>query len=348
MTIENFIKELRDELRVLPVEQRDEIINNFELQIERAKALGDSEADLLKVLDDPKKVAEKYIRDAVVEEEEVTETEKIVEVLENAEDPEVEIQPVTADFASVVNQYDIQKLMVSGTSVDVKVEAGHKLGFKFISYSHKGDLKYQIKDGQLNILHTGQKKTVRVHTIFDYMKKRKQMRNDELTIIWPKSLEELTVDLRHGKISLAHINAEVLKLHSSEGMVEALNVKSKSAEIKSAMGRLVSRNSQFDRLYMKTEMGKIILEDVAAEHYYVISELGSINLTGLKVESNVKAVSKMGAVHVKYKKAPKLTKVIAKANVGKVHNDLAKDQIVDAFYKAEYKSEMGSVKVSLV
>lgn len=341
MTLDNFLNELRDELGILPEEQRDAIIDRFKVQIERAKDLGDSEADLLKVLDDPKKVAEKYIRDTVVEEE-ATEEEKIVEV------PEGEIQPVTADFASVVNQYDIQKLMVSGTSVDVKVEAGHKLGFKFISYSHKGDLSYQIKDGRLNILHTGQKKNVRVHTIFDYMKKRKQMRNDELTIIWPKSLDELNVDLRHGKISLAHINAKNLRLHSSEGMVEALNVKSRSAEIKSAMGRLISRTSQFNELSMKTEMGKIILEDVGSDYYHLISELGSINLTGLKVESNVKAISKMGAVHVKYKKAPQSTKVVAKANVGKVHNDLAKIEIVDSRYKAEYKSEMGSVRVSLL
>ena len=341
MSLDNFIKELNIELGVLSEQQRAESIEDFKSQIEKAKALGDSEEDLLKVLDDPKKVAEKYIRDIVVEEDAKKE-EEIPEV------PEDTIQAVTKDFASIVSKHDIKNLSISGTSVDVKVEAGHKLGFKFISYSHKGDLSYQINDNKLTLLHTGQKKNVRVHTIFDYMKKRKQMRNDELTITWPRELDELKINLSHGKISLSAINVSVLNVHSSEGLIEIDNIKGQDATIKSAMGRLISKSSQFKDLYMKTEMGKVILEDVKSESYYLISELGSVNLSGLTADSNIKAVSKMGAVNVKYKKEPTNTKVIAKANVGKVRNDLSKNTTVDSRYKAEFKSEMGSVKISLI
>ena len=101
---------------------------------------------------------------------------------------------------------------------------------------------------------------------------------------------------------MSAINVRLLNVHSSEGLIEIDNIKGQDATIKSAMGRLISKSSQFKDLYMKTEMGKVILEDVKSESYYLISELGSVNLSGLTADSNIKAVSKMGAVNVKYKK----------------------------------------------
>lgn len=94
-------------------------------------------------------------------------------------------------------------------------------------------------------------------------------------------------------------------------------------------------------------MGKITAGGVKAERYHIITELGKITLDNLTPDSDLKAVSRMGSVNVNYRTEPESTRIIAKANVGKVKNDLENSEIAEADYRAEYISEMGSVKITL-
>ena len=69
MSLNKFIAELEKELTVLTESRRKEIIEDFKMQIQRAIELGDTEEYLLKVLGEPRKVAEKFISEQITETE---------------------------------------------------------------------------------------------------------------------------------------------------------------------------------------------------------------------------------------------------------------------------------------
>lgn len=168
MSLNEFITELDQELNVLPERRRREIIIDFEAQIEKAIELGDTEEYLLKILGEPRKVAEKFIAEEIVEEEpEQEQQSKVTETV---------IHPVTGDFASELKDYNINQLVIKGEMVDIKIEKGKKLGIKFLSYTHKGKLEYKAENNQLTIYHSSSKDEVKFNNIIDFMKKRKHLK----------------------------------------------------------------------------------------------------------------------------------------------------------------------------
>ena len=64
-----------------------------------------------------------------------------------------------------------------------------------------------------------------------------------------------------------------------------------------------------------------------ARKYNMVTELGKIALDNLTADSDLKALSKMGSVSVNYREKPRFTKIVARANVGKVKNALEKNTI---------------------
>lgn len=337
MSLNEFIKELDQELNVLPENRRKEIINDFEKQIGKAIELGDTEEYLLKILGEPRKVAEKFIAEEIVEEQ----PEQQREVKETI------MHPVTGNFASELKDYNINQLVIHGEMVDIKIEKGKKLGIKFLSYTHKGKLEYTAQNNQLTIYHSSSKDEVKFNNIIDFMKKRKHLKKDELVIIWPEKLDMITVNNKNGKVVISDIEAEEFKIKTKEGAIETAGLTGNYGEFQSSMGALKVESSDFQNLYMETEMGKITAGGVKAERYNLVTELGKISLDNLTPDSDIKALSKMGSVSVNYRTKPKNTKIVARANVGKVKNTLEQNKITEQLYRAEYMSEMGSVKITL-
>lgn len=341
MSLKEFITELDKELNVLPDDRQKEIINDFETQIEKAIELGDTEEYLLKILGDPRKVAEKFIAEEIVETEPVQQPEQQSEVTKTT------IYPVTGNFAAEMKNYNINQLVINGEIVDIKVERGKKLGIKFLSYTHKGKLKYETENNQLTIHHSSSKNEVKFNNIIDFMKKRKQLKKDELVLIWPGKLDMLTVNNKEGKVIISDIEAEEFKIKTKEGAIETAGLTGNYGALQSSMGALKVESSDFQNLYMETEMGRITAGGVKAERYNLVTELGKISLDNLTPDSDLKALSKMGSVSVNYRTAPENTKIVARANVGKVKNALEQNKITEQLYRAEYMSEMGSVKITL-
>lgn len=341
MSLKEFITELDKELNVLPDDRQKEIINDFETQIEKAIELGDTEEYLLKILGDPRKVAEKFIAEEIVETEPVQQPEQQSEVTKTT------IYPVTGNFAAEMKNYNINQLLINGEMVDIKVERGKKLGIKFLSYTHKGKLKYETENNQLTIHHSSSKNEVKFNNIIDFMKKRKQLKKDELVLIWPGKLDMLTVNNKEGKVIISDIEAEEFKIKTKEGAIETAGLTGNYGAFQSSMGALKVESSDFQNLYMETEMGRITAGGVKAERYNLVTELGKISLDNLTPDSDLKALSKMGSVSVNYRTAPEYTKIVARANVGKVKNALEQNKITEQLYRAEYMSEMGSVKITL-
>lgn len=337
MSLNEFIKELDQELNVLPENRRKEIINDFEKQIGKAIELGDTEEYLLKILGEPRKVAEKFIAEEIVEEQ----PEQQREVTETI------MHPVTGNFASELKDYNINQLVINGEMVDIKIEKGKKLGIKFLSYTHKGKLEYKAQNNQLTIYHSSSKDEVKFNNIIDFMKKRKHLKKDELVIIWPEKLDMISVNNKNGKVIISDIEAEEFKIKTKEGTVETAGLTGNYGEFQSSMGALKVESSDFQNLYMETEMGKITAGGVKAERYNLVTELGKISLDNLTPDSDLKALSKMGSVSVNYRTKPENTKIVARANVGKVKNALEQNKITEQLYRAEYMSEMGSVKITL-
>lgn len=337
MSLNEFITELEKELDVLPDNRREDIVKDFKMQIQKAIELGDTEEYLLKILGNPRKVAEKFIAEEIAEEEPEPEQET----------QKTGLQPVTGSFASDLKDFSINQLTISGESADIKIEKGKKLSIKFLSYTRKGKLEYETDNNQLKIYHRGSAGEVKFNTIIDFMKKRKQLKKDELIITWPKKLDMLTVNNQNGRVTISDIEAEEFKIKTKEGAVEAAGLTGNYGELQSAMGALKIESSDFSNLYMNTEMGKLTVAGVKSERYDLITELGKIALNNLTPDSDLKALSKMGSVSVNYRKKPKYTKIVARANVGKVKNALADKKIEKQLYRAEYMSEMGSVKITL-
>src|SRR5699024_3057347 len=337
MSLNEFITELEKELDVLPDNRRKELVEDFEMQIQKAIELGDTEEYLLKILGEPKKVAEKFIAEEIAEEEAEPEQETL----------KTGLQPVTGSFASDLKNFSINQLTISGESTDIKIEKGKKLSIKFLSYTRKGKLEYETDNNQLTIYHTGSAGEMKFNTIIDFMKKRKQLKKDELIITWPETLDMLTVNNQIGKVTVSDIEAEEFKIKTKEGAVEAAGLTGNYGEFQSEMGALKIESSDFSNLYMNTEMGKLTVAGVKSERYDLLTELGKIVLNNLAPDSDLKALSKMGSVSVNYRKQPKYTKIVARANVGKVKNALADKKIEKQLYRAEYMSEMGSVKITL-
>src|SRR5699024_12865257 len=77
MSLNEFITKLEKELDALPDNRREELVKDFEMQIQKAIELGDTEEYLLKILGEPRKVAEKFIAEEIAEEEAEPEQEKI-------------------------------------------------------------------------------------------------------------------------------------------------------------------------------------------------------------------------------------------------------------------------------
>lgn len=338
MSLNKFIAELEKELTVLTESRRKEIIEDFKMQIQRAIELGDTEEYLLKVLGEPRKVAEKFIS------EQITETPEVP--AEIKEEQTGLRKPVTGSFAKELKDNDISHLKINGEAAEIRIESGIKFGIKFLSYTHKGKLEYEINNNQLTIYHNGSN-DVKFNTIIDFMKKRKQLKKDELVITWPNKLDVLIIDNKDGRVTVSDIEAEEFRLKTEEGAIHAAGLSGNYGEFQSSMGALKVESSDFLNLYMVTEMGKITAGGVKAERYHIITELGKITLDNLTPDSDLKAVSRMGSVNVNYRTEPESTRIIAKANVGKVKNDLENSEIAEADYRAEYISEMGSVKITL-
>lgn len=341
MTLNEFISELDKELNALPEDRQKEIINDFEIQIEKAIALGDTEEYLLKILGDPRKVAEKFIAEEIIENEPEQQPEQQSEVTEKM------THPVTGNFAAEMKKYNINQLVINGEMVDIKIEKGKRLGIKFLSYTHKGKLKYEIEYNQLTIHHNSSKGEVKFNNIIDFIKKRKQLKKDEIVLTWPGKLDRLTVNNEGGKVIISDIEAEAFKIKTKEGAIETVGLTGNYGGFQSSMGTLKAESSDFKNLYMKTEMGRITAGGVKAERYNLVTELGKISLDNLTPDSDLKALSKMGSVSVNYRTAPENTKIVARANVGKVKNALEQNKITEQLYRAEYMSEMGSVKITL-
>ena len=343
MSLNEFITELEKELNVLPEQRREEIIEDFKLQIQKAMELGDTEEYLLKVLGEPRKVAEKFIAEEIIEETEEKNTEEPVEIQKEKEKGR---QPVTGSFAAEMKDADISQLIINGEAMEIKVETGKKFGIKFLSYTHKGKLEYETNNNQLIIHHSGSN-DVKFNTIIDFMKKRKQLKKDELIIIWPHKLDILNINNKDGKVTVSDIEAEEFILKTKEGGINAAGLTGNYGEFKSSMGSLKVESSDFQNIYMETEMGRIVAGGVNPERYKLITELGRITLDNLTPDSDLKALSKMGSVSVNYRAEPKHTKIVAGANVGKIKNALENNQITEPLHRAEYMSEMGSVKITL-
>lgn len=340
MSLKEFMLELETELKELPLQRREEILEDFDAQIKKAIELGDTEDHLLKILGDPRKVAEKFIAEEAVVEKREPKPELKVEV--NAA-----IQPVTGDTASEIREYNIEALTINGEMLDIIIETGSKFSIKFLSYTHKGHIDYQVDKNTLRFFHSGAKEKVKFDTIVDFVKKRKQLKKDELTIIWPSALDELNVNNKNGKVVINNIQAEEFKIKTNEGPIECMKLDSNYGDFRSLMGSLKIEKSHFKNLHMKTEMGKIHLAGVQSERYNLVTELGKITLSDLTPDSDMTAISKMGSVNVNYSQQPKHTKIVASANVGKVKNALPDEKIEKQLYRAEYKSEMGAVKITM-
>lgn len=343
MSLNEFITELEKELNVLPEPQRKEIIEDFKMQIQKAIELGDTEEYLLKVLGEPRKVAEKFIAEETTEEPEDEIPEEPAEINEKKVSRR---KPVTGSFAKELKDIDISQLKVNGEAAEIKIETGKKFGIKFLSYTHKGKLEYELNNNQLTIHHSGLN-DVKFNTIIDFMKKRKQLKKDELVITWPHKLDMLIIDNKDGKVTVNDIEAEEFSLKTKEGGIQAAGLTGNYGEFQSSMGSLKVESSDFQNLYMETEMGRIVAGGVKAERYKLLTELGKITLDNLTPDSDLKALSKMGSLSVNYRTEPKYTKIVARANVGKVKNALENNKITEQLYRAEYMSEMGSVKITL-
>src|SRR5699024_10450787 len=83
-----------------------------EMQIQKAIELGDTEEYLLKILGEPRKVAEKFIAEEIAEEEAEPEQET----------RKTGLQPVTGSFASDLKNFSINQLAISGERADIKIE----------------------------------------------------------------------------------------------------------------------------------------------------------------------------------------------------------------------------------
>lgn len=340
MSLNEFIIQLEEELTVLPKDRREEIIAEFKQQIDKAMELGDTEEYLLKILGKPSNVAEKFIKEEVIEE---TETETIVK-----EQPveKMKMQPVTGNFAEELRDFNVHQLEIAGDMVNIKVQNGDKFGIKFLSYTHKGKIDYGVENGRLKIVHSGSQDEVKFKTVIDFMKKRKQLKKDELTIIWPNQLDKFEVFNKNGKVVIHDIEADEIKVSTEEGLVETAGLTGDFGEFKSSMGALKVESSEFKNLFMETEMGRITVAGVTGKRYHLVTNIGKIHLDNFTVDSDMKVLSKMGTVSVNYREQPKFTKIVARANVGKVKNALAKNKIEKQMYRAEYMSEMGSVKIT--
>ncbi|CEA03887.1 hypothetical protein BN1048_02244 [Jeotgalicoccus saudimassiliensis] len=347
MALNEFITELEEELKVLPEARRHEIIEDFKMQIEKAIELGDTEEYLLKMLGHPVKVAEKFIADEMIEEPEQETAEKLAEVTAKQKEVKETRKSVTGNFAKELEGINILHLKINGESVAVKVETGGKFGIKFLSYTHKGKLEYELNNDQLTIHHSGSNKHVKFNTIIDFMKKRKELKKDELVIMWPHKLDRLTVNNKDGKVTVTDIQAEEFIIKTKEGGIYTAGLTGNYGEFTSSMGALKAESSDFRNLYMETEMGRIYAGGVKAERYHLTTELGRITLDNLSPDCDIKALSKMGSVNVNYRAEPEKTKIVAKANVGKVKNALENNIISKEGYRAVYESEMGSVKITL-
>ena len=339
MSLNEFITELEKELSVLPKDRQQEIVGNFKMQIQKAMALGDTEEYLLKILGAPSEVAKKCIAKEIIEKPEQKKEEKPLEKKEGR-------LPVTGHFAAEMKDKDIKQLTILGESAEIKVVTGKKFGIKFLSYTRKGKLEYEMDNGQLTFHHSGSN-DVKFNTIIDFMKKRKQLKKDELVITWPEPLDMLSVNNKDGKVIVTDIEAEEFRITTEEGAIECAGLTGNYGELRSAMGALKLESSDFMNLFMETEMGKLTAAGVSSERYHLVTELGKIALDNLTADSDLKALSKMGSVSVNYREKPRFTKIVARANVGKVKNALEKNTIEKQNYRAEYMSEMGSVKITV-
>src|SRR5699024_12227703 len=119
--------------------------------------------------------------------------------------------PVTAIIAAEMKDKDIKQLIIHGESAEIKVVTGKKFGIKFLSYTRKRKLEYEMDHGQLTFHHSGSN-DVKFNTIIDFMKKRKQLKKDELVITWPEPLDMLSVNNKDGKVIVTDIEAEEFRI----------------------------------------------------------------------------------------------------------------------------------------
>lgn len=323
-----FIKELERELKTLSPSTRNEILNEYQIHIDEALENGETEAEILKQLGDPKELAEEIIE---LEGAEVTDT------------------PTKFNSSNVIQDFnpeDIKKIDVTGASLKVSIIQSDRFEMKFHSYFENDLFDYTVHEDELMIQHDDPQNTSSSWSFMDFIRSRPNSRPDQLEIHWPTNLEQLNIKSSIGTVLVDGIASQQFNVDTDMGSIKGKNLIGVNGEFNTNMGSAELKGSTFDVLKLSSNMGKVTVLDTDANSYDLYTDMGKVEAKNLNPNSHIKATTSMGSIDACYKEAPVHTKVVTTSSLGKVKNELPQSMMGDADYLAEFKTDMGTIKIS--
>ncbi|QTD42614.1 DUF4097 family beta strand repeat-containing protein [Sporosarcina sp. Te-1] len=342
MTEGQFIAELERELERLPLDERNDILQDIREFFLHGRTDGKSDDEIAASLGSPSKIAAELLASYPFSEQTIVETNDTDQVITipNDEYVNVDIQVQHGSLTLLPSANSVTTVELSGANERLELEAeviGDTLVVKLRQKFHWSFLfNFNVKAVALRVF------------IPKRLYQSIAMKTDNGRIQTEKMLcKSMTAQTDNGRVVVSEVATSVLHAESDNGRIEIEKVQTDQLKAKTDNGRVSMRNVDAETIYAESDNGRIELEDVTGE-LTATTDNGRIILNSEDINRNIDFQTDNGSIEIHSRNTPTDVTIYAKTGHGRidVYGEKNKKTVFGAGYHSiKLKTDNGRITV---
>lgn len=311
MTENQFIFELEQALKRLPMEERNDILKDIREYFSDGRDDGKVEEEIAASLGSPDKIASELLEAYPFKDEKVN-IESSHEVLRIEEDNytkvDIDVQHGALHLSPSDSSETIIELSGSTEKLDLTAEVINDT--LYIKLKNKGHwlffFNFNIKAVFLNVF------------IPKKLYQSISMKSDNGRIQAEKLIStRIHANTDNGRICLTELATSTLEAETDNGRIELLKVQSDQLKTKTDNGRILMSHVEADTIYAESDNGRIELKQVDGE-LTAMTDNGRITLDTETIDRNIDFQTDNGSIEIHSTCPPANASILAKTGHGKI------------------------------
>ncbi|MDN4607825.1 DUF4097 family beta strand repeat-containing protein [Sporosarcina highlanderae] len=347
MTENQFINELEQALKRLPMEERNDILQDIREYFSNGRNDGKTEAEIAASLGSPQKIATELLDAYPFEEPQVSQgtrlstspSSEVITIQDNSY-TKVDIDVFHGTLSVFPSDNDETKIEL--------VNPNDKLEFFADVFEETLRVRLKKKGLWLFIFNFNTREVALNVFIPKKLYQSISMKSDNGRIkaekLIGKTIEAFT---DNGRIELAELAATTLNAETDNGRIEISKVQSDRLKAKTDNGRVMMRHVEADSIHAESDNGRIELEQVEGE-LVAITDNGRIKLDAEHLDRNITFETDNGSIEIRSTRKPTNAIIHAKTGHGRidVYGDRnSRTRFGAEEYQIRLKSDNGRITV---
>jgi DUF4097 and DUF4098 domain-containing protein YvlB len=273
MTENQFINELEQALKRLPVDERNDILQDIREYFSDGREDGKDEAEIAASLGSPGKIASELLESYPFK--------------DSGSDSDIIVNPTSEVITIQDNSFTKVDIDVQHGSLIVSPSDTDETRIELTGAKEKLELTADVFGDTLRI-----RLKNKMHWLFIFNFNTKGV---ALNVFIPKKLyQSISMKTDNGRINAEKLIGKHIECHTDNGRIELAELAATSLDVETDNGRIEISKVQTDRLKTKTDNGRVTMKNIDAEAIYAESDNGRIEFD--QVDGELTAITDNGRI----------------------------------------------------